>query len=144
LQNPVRPQVEAGSAEQSPSGSLPPAGTGEQVPARPATAQDWQLPVQAALQQIPREQKPVVHSAGAEQAAPFGFSPHEPSEQTAGAAQSASAVHEDRHAAGPHRKGKQDVGAGVRQVPAPSQVEVIVKVVVPVGQLAALQAVPGG
>jgi hypothetical protein len=62
--------------------------------------------------------------------------------QIAGEAQSASAVHEFLQVASPHRYGKQEIDPGVTQVPAPSQVETAVDVVVAVGQVGALQTVP--
>jgi hypothetical protein len=61
---------------------------------------------------------------------------------TAGGAQSASTTQVDLQAATPQRNGKQETAAGVTQVPAPSQVDWRVSVVVPAGQLAATQAVP--
>ena len=52
-------------AVQRPFGSVPPDGTGEQVPTLPATLQLWQRPVvgseHAVLQQTPSVQKPVAH-----------------------------------------------------------------------------------
>ena len=62
--------------------------------------------------------------------------------QTAGGAQSASATQVDLQAAAPQRNGKQETAAGVTQLPAPSQVDWRVSVVVPAGQLAATHAVP--
>jgi hypothetical protein len=76
------------------------------------------------------------------QAAPVDCSPHEPSMQTAGAAQSAFAVHVALQAAAPQVKGAHDVAAGLRQVPAPSQAAPGVNVVPPAGQAAAAHDVP--
>jgi hypothetical protein len=49
------------------------AGTGEQVPAVPETAQDMQAPVHALLQQAPCWQKPEAHSEAEEQEVPGVF-----------------------------------------------------------------------
>lgn len=66
-----------------------PAGTGEQVPALPVSAHDWQVPVQAELQQTPCAQKPEPQSAATAQVAPIGFFPQLPAVQTLGETQSA-------------------------------------------------------
>jgi hypothetical protein len=65
-----------------------------QVPAVAASAQDWQVPVQAVVQQTDCWQKPLAHSADTEQATPGGFFVHAPPTQTLGATQSASTVHD--------------------------------------------------
>jgi hypothetical protein len=140
LQKPVVPQLAAPALAQRPPGSAPPVGTGLQVPALAASAHDRQVPVQALSQQTPWAQKPEAHSVPSAQAAPGGLSPHEPLAQTAGGAQSASAVHELLHTETPQRNGKQELEAGVTQAPAPSQVDPGVKLV-PV-QPASLQGVP--
>jgi hypothetical protein len=75
------------------------------------------------------------------QAWPFPFSPHEPAMQTAGEAQSVSAVHEFLQTFTPHWYGKQGAGLGVTHLPAPSQVDPAVKVPVPVGQIEPRQGV---
>src|SRR5262245_34043185 len=72
----------------------------------------------------------------------MGLRPHDPPLQIAGGAQSASAAQVDLQVAAPQRNGKQETAPGVRQVPAPSQVDWRVSVVVPAGQDAATQAVP--
>jgi len=87
-------------------------------------------------------QKPDLHSAPLAQVRPGSLSPHEPFVQTAGGSQSALAVQAPLHALVPHTYGKQELEAGLMHVPAPSQVCVPVKVTVPVGQVAAPQAVP--
>ena len=71
-----------------------PAGTFVQVPADPASAHDWQVPVHAVWQQMPCWQKPDMQSLAAAQVAPVGFFVHAPPTHTFGARQSASAVHE--------------------------------------------------
>jgi hypothetical protein len=98
-----------------------------------------QVPVQALLQQTPWAQNPVVHSVPSAQTAPGGLRPQEPLLQTAGGAQSASAVQALLQTEEPQRNGKHELEAGVTQAPAPSQVEPGVKVVP--RQLAPLQGV---
>ena len=142
LQNPVAPQVEAFCAMQTPAGSIPPMGTGEQVPSSPGSAQDLQLPLQSLVQQTPCEQMPLPHSPRVPQTAPGGLRPQEPALHEAGGAQSASAVQVDLQAATPQPKGKQETAAGVTQVPAPSQVDTGVSVVPVAGQLASRQGLP--
>jgi hypothetical protein len=75
------------------AGSVPPAGTGVQVPALPVSAHDMHVDPQAVPQQTPCAQIPVLHSVPPAQVAPVDFSPHDPLVQTAGAAQSAFEVH---------------------------------------------------
>jgi hypothetical protein len=124
------------------AGSLAPAGTGVHVPALPVSAQDRHVEPHAVAQQTPCAQIPVLHSVLFAHAAPVDFSPQDPSMQTAGAAQSAFAVHVALQAAAPQMKGAQEVAAGLSQVPAPSQAAPAVKVVPPAGQLAAAHDVP--
>ena len=143
-QTPVVAQLAAPWSRHWPAGSRSPAATGTQLPALPMTAHDMQVPAQAVLQQAPCAQIPLAHSLPAPQTAPSFFRPQDPPPQTAGGAQSASAVHVALHAATPQRNGKQEVAAGVRQVPAPSQLPAGVRVVVPDGQVAGLHAVPCG
>jgi hypothetical protein len=64
--------------------------------------------------------------------------------QVAGDAQSALLVQAALQAPVPQRNGAQERAAGFTQVPLPSQVEVPVDVGVPLGQVAAAQAVPVG
>jgi hypothetical protein len=144
LQTPVVPQLAAPWSRHWPAGSRVPAATATQLPVLPATAHDMHVPAQAVLQQTLCAQTPLVHSPPPPQTAPSGLRPHDPLPQTAGGAQSASAVQVALHAAAPQRKGKQEVAAAVRQVPAPSQVPAGVKVVVPVGHVATLHDVPWG
>jgi hypothetical protein len=61
---------------------------------------------------------------------------------TAGAAQSALEVQAFRQTLVPHWYGKQDMVAGVLQVPAPSHVDAPVDVVVPDGQTGSLHELP--
>jgi hypothetical protein len=142
LQKPVCPQVAAAVALHWPFGSIPPSGTGLQVPSVPASAHETQLPSQAVVQHTPCVQNPLRQSPGSAQLAPGGRRPHEPSSHTLGDAQSASAVQVDLHAAVPHLNGAQDVAGGVTQLPAPSQLDAGVSVTPPAGQLAAPHGVP--
>ena len=48
-----------------------PAGTMPQVPCCPGSAQDWQVPVQAVLQQKPPAQNPLLHWSLRVQATPL-------------------------------------------------------------------------
>jgi hypothetical protein len=141
-QKPVVAQLAAPAFTHEFVGSVPPLATGAQVPAVATIAHDRQVPVQAVRQHTPCEQKPLAHSVRSAQVAPGGLSPHDPFVHVAGGSQSASAAQAARHAAAPHRNGKQELAAGVTQAPAPSQVEAGVKVAAPAGQLAAPQGVP--
>jgi hypothetical protein len=118
------------------------AGTGEQVPAVPVSAQDIQVPLHEVPQQIPWAQMVLLHSVPLEQTAPFGLSPHDPPLQEAGIAQSLSVAQVALQAFVPQANGKQEDDAGTPQVPAPSQVPPGVKVVPVAGQVAAWHEVP--
>jgi hypothetical protein len=72
LQTPVVPQLEAGIAWQFAAGSVPPLGTGMQVPCFPATAQELQLPQLDDSQQTPSVQWPLAQVVSAAQAVPLG------------------------------------------------------------------------
>jgi hypothetical protein len=99
------------------------------VPIVPVSAQETQLPVQAALQQTPWAQKLELHSAAMVQAAPFGSLPQLPLMQVFGAAQSAFAVQVVRHAPAVLQEyGSHRVLVTVRQTPAPLQVRFGVRV----------------
>ena len=117
-------------------------GTLLQVPGAVVSAQDWQAPVQAVAQQTDCEQNPEEHSAAVTQACPGGLRPQEPLMQTAGEAQSELAVQEFLQMFAPHWYGKQGAAFGVTHLPAPSQVDVPVKVEVPPGQVDPRQVVP--
>lgn len=56
---------------------------------------------------------------------------HEPLLQIAGATQSASEAHAFLQAVAPHSNGEQEIGAGVTQLPAPSQADAAVKAWLP-------------
>jgi hypothetical protein len=102
LHRPVIPQVVEPVVTQTAAGSSPLAGTGWQVPALPATAQEKQLEQLGDPQQTPSTQLPLVHSAPATHASPLGFDVQEPDRQNSPAVQSASAAQTVRQAAGPH------------------------------------------
>ena len=112
------------------------------TPADVVSAHDLQMPVQAVWQQTPCSQKLERHSFLLMQIAPFALRPQKPPVQTAGDWQSASAMHDGLQAAVPQRYGKQGIGLGVTQVPAPSQADSGVKRLVVVGQVADRQGVP--
>jgi hypothetical protein len=61
-------------------GSCAPAGTFTQLPRLPATAHDWQVPVQALMQQMPSTQNPDPQVAAVVQVCPLGdlFMPQVP------------------------------------------------------------------
>ena len=81
-----------------------PSATGEQVPCFPATAHERQVPHDAAPQQNPSVQKPLMHSPAAPQAVPFGLRfVHELPWQVYPARQSAPVAHVVLHAFAPHR-----------------------------------------
>ena len=122
-------------------GALPD-GTGEQVPAEPASAHDRQVPVQAVSQQTPCAQNPDTHDDAVVQAAPGGSLPQLPFAQTLGATQSAFVVQVALQAAVPQANGVHVAVVAARQVPAPSQVRACVNVA-PVHE-AAPQFVPAG
>jgi hypothetical protein len=121
---PSRPQVDALSAVQARMGSSAPAGTGAQLPARPLTLQDWQLPQLAVSQQTPLVQKPLAHSLAAVQVRPSAFTlPHAPfTLHRCGAAQSAAQVQVVRQAlvVESQRYGAQAWGVRVTPIPLPS------------------------
>jgi len=141
---PSLPQVLAPVTPHLPLGSFWLAATGEQVPGDALNVHETQAPSQAALQQTfcAEQTSPALHSFGDAHGLPLGLSPHDPFTQRAPAAQSASALHADRQALVPQLNGKQDVGSGVAQRPAPSQVDRPVNIVVPDGHVGFLQLVP--
>jgi hypothetical protein len=83
---PLQPLLQA-SSRQAPVGSVPPTGTGLQVPSLPSTLQAMQVPAQAEAQQRPWAQMPgAAQSLFLAHRAPTGRPPHDPSVQTLGAA----------------------------------------------------------
>jgi hypothetical protein len=113
------------------------------VPIDPSNEHDLHFSVHALPQHTPCAQNPDEHSLlSFAHGRPFGLRPHDPLMHTAGAEQSPSAVHEFLHAPVPHRYGKHEIAPGLTQVPAPSQVEVAVDVVVALGQVGSAHAVP--
>jgi hypothetical protein len=73
---PVVPQLPGPMSWHTPAGSALPVGVFVQVPIVPASAHDWQEPLQPELQQTPCAQKLDWHSVAAEHEAPRGFLPH--------------------------------------------------------------------
>jgi hypothetical protein len=74
-----------------------------QVPALPGSAQELQVPQEAAPQQTPSTQWVLMQSPPIEQALPFGRrAVHEPERHTLPVAQSASLAQVVRQADGPH------------------------------------------
>src|SRR3954470_16656314 len=122
-------------------GSLPPSGTLVQVPSLLGSAHDVHTPLQAVSQQTPCAQLPERHSSAPAQVLPLSLRPHDPLVQTAGAAQSASAVQVALHTALPHRNGKHELPGGVTQAPAPSHDDTGVNAVEEAGQLESLHIV---
>jgi len=100
------------------------AGTLAQVPGLALSAHDWQVPVQALMQQTPCWQKPEAHSSAVVQVVPGVLRAQEPVLQTYGETQSASAVQVVLHAVAlPHVRfpAQPPIVAGLHS-PAPSQV----------------------
>lgn len=127
-----------------PAGSIPPAGTFVHVPRLLESAQVWQAPLQALLQQKPCAQSLETHSVPSAHGWPLPLRPHEPVAvlQSAGGMQSTLLAQVVLHAVVAHLNGKQAVGAGVTQAPAPSQLDAGVEAIVAVAQTAPLQVVP--
>jgi hypothetical protein len=124
------PQVDGSAAVHCVDGvGVWPAGTFVQVPTLPATVQDLQVPVHAALQQTPCTQKFETHSAFIAQVVPGGFLPQLPFMQLFGDTQSEFVVHVDPHAlVDPHLNGSHIDAVPVLHRPAPSQVPADVSV----------------
>jgi len=100
-QNPSVPQLVAPWSAHWLSGSWP-AGTVEQVPPVPDSAQDMQLPRQAVWQHTPCSQKLLAHSLAAAQAPPRGFFPQLPVVHTLPVVQSAPVEQLARQLDPPH------------------------------------------
>lgn len=120
---PLVPQEAAPWSLQRPAGSDEPSATLVQVPRVLLSAQDWQLPVQALLQQIPWAQKPLRHSAPDEQAAPLLTLPQEFDWQRLGVRHCASVEQALKHLLPLQTYGLQGSASGVTHRPAPSQLE---------------------
>jgi hypothetical protein len=100
------------------SGSAPFA-TLVQVPTVPASAQDWQVPPQAVMQQTPCAQKPDRHSPPEPQATPMSFLAQLPPMHVNGATQWLSTVQVVLHAPAPQVYWLHDVVVAAWQVPVP-------------------------
>jgi hypothetical protein len=101
-----------------------PFGTLVQVPTLFATVHDWQVPVQALLQQTPCTQLLEAHSVPAAQVRPSGLSVQAPPLQMLGATQSASALQVALHDVPPVSQVRlpgQAAAVAAVHVPAPSQ-----------------------
>ena len=81
------------------------------------SAHDAQVPAQAVAQQTPCAQLFDMHSAPAEQKAPFGFFPHELLTHTLPDEQLPSAVQLPKHLLPLHAKGTQAIASGATQLP---------------------------
>jgi hypothetical protein len=75
---PSVPQLAAPASVQMLRGSEAPAGTAVQRPIDDGSAQLRHAPPHASPQQTPSTQKPLPHSLGSAQGAPFGFGPQLP------------------------------------------------------------------
>jgi len=100
LQNPLLPQLVAPASVHWASGSCPD-GTLVQVPMLLVSAQDWQVPVQAVLQQYPCAQKLELQSVLAAHAEPIGYLPQLIAVQTLGDEQSVLPAQAVRQAVAP-------------------------------------------
>jgi hypothetical protein len=96
-QRPFVPQLAAPWSTQIAFGSTVPVGTFVHVPSLPASAHDLHEALHVVAQQNPCAHTFDVHSAAAEQGAPFGFFPHELFVQTLGETQFAEAVQALKH-----------------------------------------------
>jgi hypothetical protein len=143
-QVPSVPQVAFALTAHWPLGSALPPGTGEHVPSVALNVHETQGPPQVALQHTPcaEHTSPEAHWLLVVHGPPLGSSPHEPLMQVAFDAQSALDVQVALQAATPHVYGKQDVAVGVTHLPAPSQLDLFVKLVVPAGQVGSRHFVP--
>ena len=92
-------------------------GTFVHEPMVPDSAQDLHAPAHAVAQQTPCAQLFDMHSAPAEQKAPFGFLPHELFTQTLPVEQFASAVQLPKHLLPLQTYGTHDMAAGATQAP---------------------------
>lgn len=143
LQTPVVPHDAAPWSLQVEVGSGWPLGTLLHVPASAAdTLHDLHVPLQFVEQQTPWLQKPDLHSVPAEHVRPGSFNPHELFPQVFGDEQSLLLAHAALHAPVPQRNGAQELEAGFTHLPAPSQLDLAVNVVDPLGQLGSAQVVP--
>ena len=93
------------------------AGTLVQAPIVPESAHDRQALAQAVAQQTPWAQLFDMHSAPAEQKAPFGFRPHELPVQTLPVEQFASTAQLPKHLLPLQANGTQEIASGATQVP---------------------------
>ena len=116
------PQV-PGLSTQVCAGSGLLAGTFVHDPIVPDSAHDLQALAHAVPQQTPCAQLFEMHSAPAEQKAPFGFLPHELFTQTLPDEQLPSTVQLPKHLLPLHAYGTHDSESGAAQVPVVLQVD---------------------
>ena len=103
-------------------------GTFVQAPTVPVSAHDWQVPVQAVLQQTPWAQNPEPHSVLPPQATPIPFFTQLPPMQKKLVTQSVSTVHDVLQTPVPHWYGLQDDVVAAWQLPLPLQARAEVSV----------------
>jgi hypothetical protein len=118
LQNPSVLQLGAPRSLQWLCGSWL-SGTLVHVPALPASAHDWQAPVQALPQHTPCAQNPDTHSAAAAQALPVVFFTQLVPMHVKGAVQSAVVAHDVLHTPVPQVYGSHIDVAAAWQTPVP-------------------------
>jgi len=103
-------------------------GTFVQAPTVPVSAHDWQVPVQAVLQQTPWAQNPEPHSVLPPQATPIPYFTQLPPMQKKLVTQSVSTVHDVLQTPVPHWYGLQDDVVAAGQLPLPLQARAEVSV----------------
>jgi hypothetical protein len=116
------------------------AGTFVHDPIVPDSAHDLQALAHAVAQQTPWAQVFEMHSAPAEQKAPFGFFPHEVATHTLPGEQLASTEQLPKHLLPLHANGTQAIASGATQLPVALQVASGVYLLL--SQCSAAQTVP--
>jgi hypothetical protein len=116
------------------------AGTFVHDPIVPDSAHDLQALAQAVAQQTPWAQVFEMHSAPAEQKAPFGFFPHEVATHTLPGEQLVSTEQLPKHLLPLHAKGTQAIASGATQLPVALHVDSGVYLLL--SQCSAAQTVP--
>lgn len=110
---------------QRPCASGPPFGTVLQIPGRPGTAHDRQIPRHSLAQQTPCSQNPDAQAPPDRHVWPLALGPHEPFMHSAGATQSVfelqPLLQRAESLAPSHWKGAQEIGTAGASIPRPSQ-----------------------